>query len=91
MSQNPFAKIPVPIKPDPRTIGISDFTKYQSFEMNKFAASLRSYKKSLLYIGGCLVLSAISAHFANKYAQRDLFGYDSKFCLMQIVGVFILT
>ncbi len=78
MSKNPFSQIPTPTKLDPRTIGISDFTKYQSHEMNKFAASLRSYKKSLLYIGGCLAFCAVSAWYSNKLAHQDLFGADSK-------------
>jgi hypothetical protein len=79
MSKNPFEKIPTPVKLDPRTIGISDFIKYQSHEMNKFAASLRSYKKSLLYIGGCLALCAFSAWCSSKLAHQDLFGADSKY------------
>lgn len=79
MSKNPFSNIPNPSKVDPRTIGISDFTKYQSHEMNKFAASLRSYKKSLLYIGGCLALSLASAWYFNKLAHNNLFGDDSIF------------
>ena len=79
MSKNPFSNIPNPSKVDPRTIGISDFTKYQSHEMNKFAASLRSYKKSLLYIGGCLALSLASALYFNKLAHNNLFGDDSIF------------
>jgi len=76
MSKNPFSKIPAPVKLDPRTIGISDFTKYQSWEMNKFAASLRSYKRSLLFIGGVLAFSAVFAWVENKYAHHTLFGTD---------------
>lgn len=77
MSKNPFSKIAAPIKPDPRTMPLSDYSKYQSFEMERFAASLRSYKKSLIYLGGTLVLSLVSMHFFNKLAHREVFGADS--------------
>jgi hypothetical protein len=36
--------------------------------MNKLAASLRSYKKSLVYVGGCLALSLVAVWYANKKA-----------------------
>ena len=82
MSKNPFAKIPAPVTPDPRTMPLSDYVKYHSHEMDKFAASLRSYKKSLVYIGGCLALSLVSAWYFNKLAHKELFGADSKYLLI---------
>jgi inorganic pyrophosphatase len=62
-------KVIVQKKLDPRTVSISDFSKYQSYEMSKFAASLRTYKKSLIYIGGTLALSAFAAWLGNKVAH----------------------
>ncbi len=82
MSNNPFSKIPVPTKADPRTISVSDFSKYQSFEMNKLSASLRTYKKSLLYIGGTIALSLAFAWYSNKKAHYDLFGADCNYIII---------
>ena len=79
MSKNPFSKIPSPVVPDPRTMTISEYSKYHSFEMNKFAASVRCYKKSLVYLGGCLALSLVSAWYFNKVASRELFGADCNY------------
>lgn len=79
MSQNSFSKIPIPINPDPRTIKVSEFTRYQSSEINRLNSSLRTYKKSLLYIGGTLALSAVFLWWGNKQAHKDLFGIDSKY------------
>lgn len=79
MSKEHISKIAVPEKLDPRTIKISEFSKYQSYEVQKFAASLRTYKKSLFYVGGCLALSLASLWYFNKKASEHLFGADCKF------------
>lgn len=81
MSNNPFSKIPVPTKADPRVISVSDFSKYQSFEMNKLSSSLRTYRKSLLYIGGTVALSLVFAWISNKKASHDLFGADCNYII----------
>lgn len=83
MSQNPIDKIPLPANPDPRTISVSEFSRYQSHEINRFHASLRSYKRSLIYIGGTLALSAVFFLWGSNAAKRDLFGDDSNIQIMQ--------
>lgn len=91
MSQNPFSKIPLPVQPDPRTITITEFSKYQSNELNRLNSSLRTYKKSLLYIGGTLALSALFLWWGNKQAHQDLFGIDSTYPNMKTEEEDILT
>ena len=77
MSTNPFSNLPNPSKhPDPRTITISEFQKYQSHEMNKFQANLRSFKKSLPMMGACLALSLFSCWVAEGAVKNELFGAD---------------
>ena len=79
MSNNPFAKLPNPSKnPDPRTITISEYQKYQSHEMSKFHANIRSFKKSLPMMGGCLALSLFVCWVAESSLRDELFGVDSK-------------
>lgn len=70
--------VAAPAKLDPRTITLSEYSKYQSNDMKKFAASLRSYKKSLVYLGGTLALSVLSLWYFNKQAESELFGLDCK-------------
>lgn len=72
-------KVAPSAKLDPRTISLSEYSKYQSNDMKKFGASLRSYKKSLVYLGGTLALSALSAWYFNKIAENELFGLDCIF------------
>ena len=82
MSQNPISKIPLPANPDLRTISVSEFSRYQSHELNRFHASLRAYKRSLLYIGGTLALSAVFFIWGSRAAKQDLFGADSTPCFI---------
>ncbi len=49
MSNNPFSKIPVPTKADPRTISVSDFSKYQEPDWIRNEAVLSSHRSALLY------------------------------------------
>lgn len=79
-SGNPFSKIPAPVNPDPRTISLVDFQKYQSNEMAKYHANVRSFKKSLPMLGGCLLASAIGCYFGEKFVKEHLFGVDCKIC-----------
>jgi hypothetical protein len=88
-NKNPFANIPVPVKLDPRKMAISDYIKYTSYEMDKFQSSLRTYKKSLFYMGGTLALSLLGIWYANRLAHSNLFGSDCTCFIIKIVGAII--
>ena len=46
--------------------------------MTKFYSSLRSYRKSLIYLGGTLALTLLFASQFNKIAHLEVFGADNR-------------
>ena len=70
MSNQPLEKASTSTQLDPRKMTISEYSRYQSNEMAKFASSLRSYKRSLLYLGGTLALTLFVTSQFNKMAHE---------------------
>lgn len=68
MSNNPFAKFVVdPSKVvNPNTIQAREFENYSSLEIQKLQQSLKTYKRSAVYIAGCLGLMAFTAIINNN-------------------------
>lgn len=82
---NPFSKFvadPSTI-PDPNKISLQQFEKYNSLELEKVNSLLRTMKRSSLYIGGVVGLCLVGAWWAERQARNELFGGDSKVCVMQ--------
>ena len=79
MSNNPFAKFVVdPSKVvNPNTIQAREFENYTSLEMQKMQQSLKTYKRSAVYIGGCLALMAVYAVINNNASRKHVLGDDS--------------
>jgi hypothetical protein len=80
MSNNPFSKFVVdPSKmPDPNTITAREFEKYTSTELQRVQSSLRTYRRSAVYLGGCAALMLFTAFFANRTGRTYVLGSDSK-------------
>ena len=79
MKSNPFSKLPNPSNiPDPKTITISEFEKYNSREMEKFNQNIKTFKRSAKYLGGCIGLMLVLSYYGERCVRNHLFGSDSK-------------
>jgi hypothetical protein len=80
MSNNPFSKFVVdPSKvPNPNTITAAEFEKYTSNEITRLNSSFRVYKRSAVYLAGCIGLMLVTGYFAGKSGRTHLLGSDSK-------------
>lgn len=80
MSNNPFSKFVVdPSKvPDPNTITAREFEKYASTELQRVQSSLRTYRRSAVYLAGCAGLMLLTGFFASRLGRTHVLGKDSK-------------
>ena len=80
MSNNPFSKFVVdPSKvPDPNTITAREFEKYTSTELQRIQSSLRTYRRSAVYLGGCAAFMLFTALLANRSGRTYVLGAESK-------------
>jgi hypothetical protein len=79
VEKNPFAGIPTSAKLDPRTVTISEYSKYTSSEIERLNSTFRTFKNAKIYLGGCIVFWLAAAWYANKKAYSDLFGSDCNY------------
>ena len=82
MSNNPFSKFVVdPSKvPDPNTITAREFENYASTELRRVQSSLRTYRRSAVYLAGCAGLMLVTAWLTGGAARKSVLGTDSNFC-----------
>ncbi len=80
MSNNPFSKFVVdPSKVvDPNTMTAREFENYASTEMRRIQSSLRTYRRSAVYLAGCAGLMLFTAFLTGRAAKTNILGADSK-------------
>lgn len=84
MSNNPFSKFVVdPSKVvEPNTMTAREFENYTSTEMRRIQSSLRTYRRSAVYLAGCAGLMLFTAFFAGKEGRTQILGSDSNSFVM---------
>lgn len=77
---NPFQGfVPDPTKiPDPNTISLGQLEHYNSYEQRRLSANFNSFKRSRLFIAGCVAAALVGIYLGEKKARSSLFGADSK-------------
>lgn len=80
MSNNPFSKFVVdPSKVlDPNTIPAREFENYASTELRRIQSSLRTYRRSAIYLAGCAGLMIFTALWTGSAGRKNVLGADSK-------------